>query len=671
MQLKLDVITIPIEDYTIIIGIFTIYGIFLAFLQFSVGFAIQNKRDKVWGKSIVKHFIQQHVPLSILKSRTFIVMFVYIAVFPFITDSLFVNNRATESLLSAIWETSVFTVFMFYIFLFVRTIRVIEKFFDIQESDNKLIKYFLKENVKRQYHHIFLRFFPKRTDYFLNALSDSLQKLSEVEKNEMFLGVYHHVLTELQLNSKRNPYTSNDMIELFARVFIYIKDEQIHLTTKELLTICKKHQQLILAVMSSEIREEANLLPNTYVEKRLHFPDVIWKSIQSIDDLDQIYHYITKRHLNNLDDAEDHKLERSMQQSFWKLLDHYKIYQKEIPNNHPLFIRNKYQLYRPIETKVQEYIFSYILRLEHNEHTTKYMKRLTNLLDTKYCVAIIFYYVLYPAHIEWKKETVLFKEIMQKHDFQTFDEDIVHFVVQSITHSNISHRITERLLKIVMEQLNTFNFENDFLQFCLDQRYFSLARFVKLKYIFSHSHFSQLVNFSSIELNQIDTRLHESWQMDFLNAFLDEPELLKKQSIQTTLFYFFEEILHSNYPDIAFVADDFRIFYINHTFKFREEQFEQLMNGKIPAGKGIINYLILQSVSLEYLKNDPEKFTYLKRQVNLLLDKNNKTLESYVQGLADQAIECGYHISIIKQTNIIDAFKQNKTYANSKKVKLF
>jgi len=76
------------------------------------------------GKSITKQFIQQHLPLSILRSSTFIFILVYTAVFPFTADSLFINTQGMQAIKPFLifWECSVFTTLMLYILLFIRIV---------------------------------------------------------------------------------------------------------------------------------------------------------------------------------------------------------------------------------------------------------------------------------------------------------------------------------------------------------------------------------------------------------------------------------------------------------------------------------------------------------------------------------------------------------------------
>lgn len=38
----------------LVISILTLYGILYTFLQFTIGYALQNKNDKYWGRSITK-----------------------------------------------------------------------------------------------------------------------------------------------------------------------------------------------------------------------------------------------------------------------------------------------------------------------------------------------------------------------------------------------------------------------------------------------------------------------------------------------------------------------------------------------------------------------------------------------------------------------------------------
>ncbi len=667
-------------SYSLILGVFTVYGIFLAFLQFAIGFAIQNKNDQFWGVSITKHFIQRHLPFSIFKSRIFLGVLVYVAAFPLISNSLsryFSFFSLNIGAFHSLWESGVFVVIMFYIFLFIRTLSVINSFFDIQEHNDQSIIYSIVNKEAAKYRGIFLHFFPRDTNIFFRSLFRTIQRLEKSEGQEMFLKIYYPMLDleMLKGNAKKQKVTDQrmliDLLRMFSMMFDYLREAQLQIEMKELLSICKKQNNMIHRCLSANSDTDDVFATNnvqSYLQRMLYVPAFIWESVQSIEDVDRIHSYLEAISIPHLSTKKEKQLNHLFRDSFWEMLNHYRVYQSDIPDGHALFKSRRYNTWQQtaIDEQTQQFIYHYILNLEHHPENESYIIHVTNALDFKYCASIIFYFLLYPSDNEWKSKVVLFKKVMNNHPFYEFDDDTINFVTKSVSRTGIGHRIESNLVKKVMHDLKTIShFDVPFVQTYLMESCISLAKWIKLRYIFSELHFHFRVSFSE-KLSNLELKFDPDgkWKVDFIKELIDTPVLLKQEELKEVLYLFCSEVLESNYPRTAYLSYDFRIFHVNPIFLFTEENFAQLVAGNIPPLKGIIDYLFihLTDSTYAYIITDSMKLTFLMGKIDDQLNIQNQTIRDYLRTLVDQASACGQIISASNEEKLLHVYHQYHQY---------
>ncbi|MEL7568365.1 MAG: hypothetical protein AAGU27_26305, partial [Dehalobacterium sp.] len=115
------------DGYTdLVIGILTLYGILYAFLQFIINYTLQDENnDLYWGRSITRELFVQKLGFKLFGSVFFKLLLVYGVIYPYTREAIVsVTEKLsiTESVLQALWETSLFIIFILYICLFLQSL---------------------------------------------------------------------------------------------------------------------------------------------------------------------------------------------------------------------------------------------------------------------------------------------------------------------------------------------------------------------------------------------------------------------------------------------------------------------------------------------------------------------------------------------------------------------
>ena len=315
------------DNSTLIIGILTVYGIFYTFVQFSISYALQNGKDKYWGRSKTKSLFEQYIEFEFFKSLIFKVLLIMAVTIPLLNIEKIKYINSYKNFIIALWGVSVFSVYLLYILLFVRSLFIMEILFIMQEGRDNYLKGIIKKKIIEEYK----SFFENRQSYknngFIEVLFEEVRNLDKREEKEMLFEVLNNFMDhyeKIQYNQmhgikagkrrKRKDrdeflYMKNFLYSIFEEIWHNIEEQKIESNFNEMLKIYKKQDRLIfnqikiycLVNKNSEIIKEILATYNynslSYFNSVTYFqvPKIIWNNIAKYKEIVEINDYFRKR----------------------------------------------------------------------------------------------------------------------------------------------------------------------------------------------------------------------------------------------------------------------------------------------------------------------------------------------------------------------------------------
>lgn len=692
------------DNSTLIIGILTVYGIFYTFVQFSISYALQNGKDKYWGRSKTKSLFEQYIEFEFFKSLIFKVLLIMAVTIPLLNIEKIKYINSYKNFIIALWGVSVFSVYLLYILLFVRSLFIMEILFIMQEGRDNYLKGIIKKKIIEEYK----SFFENRQSYknngFIEVLFEEVRNLDKREEKEMLFEVLNNFMDhyeKIQYNQmhgikagkrrKRKDrdeflYMKNFLYSIFEEIWHNIEEQKIESNFNEMLKIYKKQDRLIfnqikiycLVNKNSEIIKEILATYNynslSYFNSVTYFqvPKIIWNNIAKYKEIVEINDYFRKRVITKeLFErfVENDKLTDDEN----RLIIEYKTYLRrvlkkgnEICNQLGKYdlinMLGKYELNkdrRTISQNIQNEICDYIISLEYNNSNKEYIKFLLKELDYKYTIIVILYMMLYTGggdYLKWQKDIFFLKDI-SKHNWEYEKinaQNNMDFICKFIEKSPIGHKIEVDLILWIIKNINSKITESIIKQ-CNER--LTYAKFLKLKYIFfEKTNYYTEFSFDNINSDNLKQDKWDDWRVDFLTEMLRTPSILKNEFFDIHQFKFFEKFLYNSIPQCIYETEDFRMFYINIYYEMNKEEFYRIIKMQGVIRKGIYEFLILNinNKNYNYLFSNNKSSKFFLSQVKNILDGSNISIEDYINDLVNKATECSSRkISINEKERII------------------
>lgn len=690
--------------FNLVIGVLTLYGILYAFIQFTISYAVQNKNDKYWGKSLTRSLLTKQLEFDIFNSTIFKFLLVYASVFPMLNINMILKNPFINIynyyFALSFWKVSIFSIYILYIFLFIKSLFIMNLFFNIQENRNRWLKYMIEEEIAEEYVLSFNYSIEIKSNYFLDKLFEELKLLAKNEQKDMLMHILNNTFFEYvyQINKynkfnklfKKKLRESNNrtlyLYRMFQMLFKELEYSQIKLDFQDLLSIYHwqdeiiyKHLYISNLGQYEQIIEEIALIytdknPTWAFEKSCKYfkvPELIWNSIGSYEELEELHKNIMNRRgfkivlkANNLTNSEKVILD-SYKSYLYDFLNKYKDFFNSLKkhSSYSYFFGslNSYNKRVNIDDRVKNIIYSYIINTEYNSLNKDYVIFLTDRLDYKYKVAIIFYHMLYTgSDSKWQYDIFFLRSIIENYwENETItNEHVVEFICNKIEKSNIGHRIGRDLIKWIINHLKITTLNEEIVNKCINDRYISYATLLKFIYLFSESRYSYL-GFYDFDFNKVEQPTGRDWIIEFLHEMLQTPVMFKEEFFTQHLFSLFRKITDPFTNDHFLLENDFRLFFINPFFEFSEEKFNNTKDQGY-FGKGIIEFLVLQlgEERYNYLISSESSSKYFSSHVKKIINNKNMLIENYVSNLVGRANECNITpVSIIRENEIIAKLK--------------
>ncbi|MEC1179045.1 hypothetical protein P9B03_11170 [Metasolibacillus meyeri] len=683
------------ENYlTLVISILTLYGILYAFLQFTISYALQNKNDKHWGRSITKDFFLSYLGFEMFKSTFFKITLLYVVIYPVLGNIIpleikFFNIYFQHSIADAVWEVGLLVICILYVYLFLQSLSGMKILYDIQEKRNLWLELKIQDKIIEKYKKYFDYSYKQNNDNFCEILFDELKLLNSNEQVDMLMSILGEIFgtgrlpkvrkkglfkifnKDEQIWENRSFYINN----LFNKLYEEIEKNNIELSLQGALVIYRWHDNAIIDTLINRRNSDDTKNKDFCIDliaiysSRDNFrydmectyfklPSIIKSCIASCEDIERIHSYIVNRqgfmNQGSLADKEPYNM---MVESY------YRYFQSMLHSYGSYFNKLGYRYYsnffgvhrnRFMNEQESEIIYDYLINLEYTEDSKEYALFLINKLDFKYRASFVFYNILYTGSSrKWEKDILLFEKIINQNwlDESIYDKNILEFVCTKIKNSNIGHRINSDLIKWIIKNMTISQLNEEVLERCSSERNFSYSQFIKLKYIFNQDYYCSL-NLNTVDLNKTSFKSYSDWKIGFVKNILQTPKLLKTSFFSQQVYYVCSKISYER--EHFQMENDFRLFLVNHSFKLSEDKFIDMIENYY-LGKGIIEFLILQLGELEYkylIDGVCDKPFALR--VRAVIRGLNISVSSYIDGLVNQVNECGNEIiSSIEKDEII------------------
>lgn len=689
----------------LVISILTMYGIFYTFLQFTIGYALQNKNDKYWGRSITKDFFLKRLGFEIFKSTFFKILLLYAVIYPTVSKTIMLgieksNIPLRNSIPQAFWEVSVSVIYILYAYLFLQSLSSMKMLYSIQERRDVRLEWKIEKAVAEEYKRSFEFSYKNNYDYFLDELFKEVEALDQNEQVSMLMYILEKTFSSVSFSKKQrrglfklfkqaehiSRHTPFFINNLFNSLYEKIEENNIQLSLSELLAVYRWHDYAINSSLRSlnnyddiqdadffeELTKIYSSINNVAYDRDCTYfklPSIIEKRISSYECIEEIHNEIVNRRgfkfvldaykLNPSERKNFHNMmAKSYYQYFNNILEYYGKYLSDLKYNQ---YSSSYGIFRKnmVDEQESEIIYDYLINMEYTEHNKDYAVFLTNKLDYKYITSFVFYSILFtgPSR-KWEKEILFLKHIISKNqiDESVRDEHILEFVCNKIKNSNIGHRIDSNLIRWIINNISISQLNEEVLKRCLSEQNMSYAQFLKLKYIFTENNYCSS-DFYDVDFDTVNFTSHSDWEIDFLKDMLQTPQLLNEQFFSQHLFYFCQKISYRT--EHFYFENNFRLFLINSYFQLSENQFIDLLDKRY-IGKGIIEFLILQLDKPEY-KYLTEGVTYksFSTEVRKLIKRANMSVNSYINDLVSQANEFRDEIiSDVEESEIIQIIEK-------------
>lgn len=195
-----------VELLGFIVGIFSMYGIYIGFLQYLAG---DIKSDTYLGKSKVNYLIEKSFWYYITQSKIFILMLLTTIIVPIVIklNTVFIKE------LTILWQTSYMLLLVVYIFLLSMSLYIIRVALLMKSKDDENLKYNMKKQIQQGYTEIFWLIYCNRdrykNDFIKNKLIRDFAKLDANEYEEFVTNIF-----DLDYFDNRNLYwTISNQIE--------------------------------------------------------------------------------------------------------------------------------------------------------------------------------------------------------------------------------------------------------------------------------------------------------------------------------------------------------------------------------------------------------------------------------------------------------------------------
>lgn len=561
-----------LEIFGLVIGLFSMYGIYIGFLQFVIG---DSEKTRYLGRNKLNYLTDTSIWYQITQTNIFILMLFITLLFP-ICFYYFQNME-----LLYIWQTSIIILLILYIFLTKMSFKIIYILFLIKEDKDYGLerniglllskKYYKKYNIifKKEYNFDGLDSFFNQLDYDIKNVFDEDKALfvknvfDEIQVKQQFsTDTETHFRKMLKFQNKLDMSNSYNMYCKFLKrkwKFISkIKDKIDYRIYCELISddiyfidiIMKEHNKIIFE--NDEVKNYSLDVDRKKDINEFLF-DMIFEKFkdEQMDVLCTMVKESSKKLVTKDDDLKSYY--HDLEQYKWE-----KIFSEYLEGNItfslPKFNRGRVTInenYDKLDDELKNYsvsLFNFLISQyselnEKLEEDGKLMTLVTSL-DEVTLMAYLLYQLLYPNNITWNTNSIIFINLFRTIVGGKYEEEVSAVYLNAakiVAKTHIKYRISFDILQKIYEDRNIVIDDINYFDYFNYSR-ISKVKIVLLQEILSNTYIKQdRLIFSDIASEEKQRQL-EYICVEYLNSIYEVPEIYKFESLRSS----FETLIINN-----------------------------------------------------------------------------------------------------------------------------
>ncbi|MBO0431327.1 hypothetical protein [Enterococcus sp. DIV0660C] len=657
--------------YGFVIGILSMYGIYIGFLQFIVG---DSDKVRYLGKSKIKYLVDTSVWYQITQTKPFLVV-----LFLTIVSPVFIVNMSGEMKSSFIyaWQASIMILLLIYIFLIGISLQILRILFLIKGKTDSGLESIIKNSVRAEYYRLFKKMYRSKfssedEDTFFYSLKFDISRVDDQSLGFFLTKVFTEISIEVgseygEFNSVRSEKRSYGEY----KKYLYDDYKKFIVRKWELLSTVKNRIDWnnFSSLINMDLRTMKRLVAKT--PKAYEKDNNSWRNLLG-NKVDNIHEYLFDRLLekaisdtcemkNLYDDIEDStreiafKEDKNMSPALLEYYIEFEQYKWKKIAEYYLDSESRFKLPEFYSDSNKEWysksVFDFLINhygdLREPISDNRKLMDLVFSMNKKYRVAYYLYQIFYPDS-GWTKNIMFFQEKLKDiFYFKLGDEgkDLYSSAAAVVDKTHINHRITFKMLMTI------FNDRSKSISSMSYFDQFKYCRTTPLKIIFTQenlyydSKYSIRINLPDQSVEN-DVKRVEILCVDFLRSIDEIPEITKCEGLSYTMEYLLENIdlsIERLINDLGIVS----LLYYRFILEWKKGiQTNSLFLDAVTNRKGkeisyffwrgsTFTFFALEMIDKRYEKcfNNKQFLADFKSAGIYLLDRLDMTLDEYIEGI--------------------------------------
>lgn len=613
--------------YGFVIGILSIYGIYIGFLQFIVG---DSDKVRYLGRSKIKHLTDTSIWYQITQTKPFLVI-IFLTIF----SPIIITNTSGElkDNLTYAWQTSITMLFWIYIFLIGMSLQIIRTIFLIKGKSDMGLESIIEESISNMYYKLFRKMYRSKFEYndiifFFKVLESDISKVDNPSIGSFLIKVFSKI--DIEVGSKYGEFKSVRIEKcIYREKKVYLYDDYKRFTYEKWKLLSKIQKKIDWNYFKELIDQDINTFnylvaetPEVFEEtnEKFEFRSALNQQIGNIHNY--LFDHLIEKAVSNSSKMKDLykninnnltkiKLKSVLKNKKADLLKYYTGVEKykwetiakkyiisEFHFDLPNFSRySNDELY-------SKAVFDYLIKshgnLRENISENQKFEKLIFSMNKEYLVAYSLYQLLHPASGKWDDNTLYFKrKLIDAFHWAEEDEkkELYFSSAKIVAQTHINHRITFKVLTTIYtdreKQIENMDYYDQF----------DYSRISPLKILFIQAILSPNNKYIhrivlTTQQTETDLRMIKNLCIEFLRAVDKIPKITKYEELTNSMEYLLREIpldMKSIVDDLSIVSLLYYEFIVNYKMRISANN---LFLESITYGNGGDTYISLNRESI-------------------------------------------------------------------------
>lgn len=667
-QRNVDIATV----YGTIIGIPSMYGIYLGFLQFVIS---DFDKATYLGKNKVKYLTENSIWYQITQTKFFFCLLVITMTFPLFL--MRVSGELYTSLLYA-WQASAFMLICLYLFLITMSLEIILILFLVKSHTDTGMQSRVKNLILREYKNLVENNYANEFDennisIFFNCLNNDLSNVEGEHVEDFFeimFGERMFIFTESSSNVTREFYRDKRSKNEFSRyrVFLQRKWNLINRYGKSVsVDFYRRTVEYDLFIIKrlniKDLTDEYNWFSGINgmgkVEDYL-FDQLLNKYVACNEDLTDLSKWINKQSTDEMDSNEDDYV-RKLEEYRWK-----QVFDKYLTGNY-IFQAPRY-FSEAYFTAVFDYLVDYYDNFKKSISTDDKYKNLIESADEEVELAAILYLFLYPENYNrmWVENWKYFESVIEEMIRFKNDTEIRTLILNAgkkIDGTLIRHRINSDIL------MELYNHKGETISCVSDFDVFDRTKMSKLFILFVEGVFNKESKyFDRLLPKKTEQSFTNELCINYLHVVDNQPDIVESESMSYSMKGLLERITFEGHKyEVRQRVGVLGLLY----FEFIKESQIDFNTREFFIGlakldiegdqwyftNSIFEFFTLKIIDSSYKSyfNNSNFLKAFKVAGIRLMDQKNLSLDEYIQGILEKLNAFSYNdmgkmsMEIVKQ----------------------